>query len=509
MKPLFNEVKLKKIRRNAFDLSHEKKLSMDMGSLVPIYLQEVVPGDKFKVNTEVLVRFAPMLAPLMHRVNVFTHYFFVPNRLVYENWQSYITGGTQGTDNPTFPVMKINNANKNQWAFAGSLADFMGIPIGTYTDTYLDQYINGLPFRAYQLIWNEYYRDQTLQTPVTITKNDTFTDAETGAVLQLQKRCWEKDYYTSALPWTQRGGAVNIPNIVNPNAAGPTITFPGAASQGLSLQVGPNVSGNTFKIQDNSGPTIVSAMDPGITVDISLINLRRAARLQEWLEKNATGGSRYIEQILAHFGVKSSDSRLQRPQYLGGGKSPVVISEVVSMVKQTDNPQGTMAGHGISVGNHHGFDQFFEEHGYIIGIMSVLPRTAYQQGMPRMFSKVDRYDWFWPEFANIGEQAIMNKELFMNYTDSGTVNNAVFGYTPRYAEYKFNNSTVHGDFKTTLNFWHMGRIFSALPALNAAFVAADPTVRPFAVTDGTHLWVQLYNKVNAIRPMPVFGTPTL
>nr|WAE43389.1 MAG: major capsid protein [Microviridae sp.] len=508
MKPLFNEVKIKRVKRNAFDMSHEKKLSFNMGDLIPVYVQEILPGDKFKVNTEVLVRFAPMLAPIMHRVNVYTHYFFVPNRLVYKNWQNYITGGVDGLQTPTFPTIPYNETNRGYF-YTRHLADYMGIPTINVSDPPITnvQNINALPFRAFQKIWSEYYRDQTLDTPDGCTDNDTVAaGSETSATLSDRMRCWEKDYFTSALPWTQRGGAVSIPNTLNPVSA-PNITW---ASSPVTEAINsyPTISGTTTGIFTNNGG-VATRLNTGNQVDISLINLRRAARLQEWLEKNATGGSRYIEQMLAHFDVKSSDARLQRPEYLGGGKSPVVISEIVSMVKETSNPQGTMAGHGISVGNHMGFNRYFEEHGYVIGIMSVIPRTAYQQGLPRMYSKVDRYDWFWPEFANIGEQAILNKEIYHDPFEATDRNDGVFGYTPRYAEYRFNNSTVHGDFRTTLNFWHLGRIFSSRPSLNNVFVQASPTSREFAVEDGHHLWVQLYNKVKAIRPIPVFGTPTL
>jgi hypothetical protein len=437
---------------------------------------------------------------------VFTHFFFVPNRLLYDNWQSFITGGPQGTDQPTFPVMTLNQANRAVWAFSGSLADYFGIPIPGAPAITIPYDVNALPFRAYQQIYNDYYRDQTLSTPAAITKNDTVAGGELNALLQLQKRYWEKDYFTSALPWTQRGAQVNIPNTIN-YSSNPQLTFASAPSSMdyLITQSGTNPTG----IASNTGARAVTKIANLQGIDISLINLRRAARLQEWLEKNATGGSRYIEQILAHFGVKSSDARLQRSEYLGGGKTPVVVSEVLSMVKEATNPQGTMTGHGISVGQHGGFNKFFEEHGYVIGIMSVIPRTAYQQGMPRYLQKGDRYDWFWPEFSQIGEQAIYNKELYLDWSEGVNHNEDIFGYTPRYAEYKFQQSTVHGDFKNTLNYWHLGRIFGARPSLNDAFVRSDPTTRAYAVTDGQHLWVQLYNSVKAIRPMPVFGTPTL
>lgn len=500
---LFNNVKVSKPKRNAFNLSHEKKLSLNMGELVPILVQEIVPGDKFKVNTEMLLRMAPMLAPMMHRVNVFTHFFFVPNRLVYDNWQTYITGGKLGLSTPTFPTISYDNTNKAQFV-AGSLADYMGLPVWKDEVMNYGLDVNALPFRAYQLIYNEFYRDQTLSEPVAITKGDTVLAAEQAVLTTMRNRAWEKDYFTSALPWTQRGGQVLLPADVayKDNA---DFKFNAVPTAGQAIQV--HASTNPTPLKTSAG-NVITEIDNIDGIDITVNNLRRAVKLQQWLEKNALGGSRYIEQLLIHFGVKVPDYRLQRPEFLGGGKQPVVISEVLSTVKETTNPQGNMSGHGLSVGNSNSFSKYFEEHGFVIGIMSVLPRTAYQQGVPRMFSKVDRYDYFWPEFANIGEQAILNKEVF--YNKAGGNNDGVFGYTPRYAEYKFNASTVHGDFKDTLKFWHLGRIFSSAPALNETFVMSDPSTRIFAVeTTVDHLYVQLYHDIKAIRPMPVFGNPSL
>ena len=237
--------------------------------------------------------------------------------------------------------------------------------------------------------------------------------------------------------------------------------------------------------------------------------LRRAFQLQKWLERNARSGSRYTEVLRAHFGVKSSDARLQRPEYLGGGRQKVSISEVLQTSETSENsPQGEMAGHGISIGNTNRFKAFFEEHGYVMGIMSVLPRTAYQQGIPKHLQKFDRFDYYWREFAHIGEQEIKYSEIMVRNTSQG--NNATFGYAPRYAEYKYIPSTVHGDMKDTLRAWHLGRYFETVPALNASFVKADPSTRIFNVQGNYHhLWAHIYNNVKAIRPMPVFGEPGL
>ena len=503
---IFNQIKVRRPGKNAFDLSQEKKLSMNMGDLVPILIQDVVPGDTFRVKTEHLIRLAPMVSPVMHRVNVYTHFFFVPYRLVYDEWEKFITGGLDGTAVPSFPKLTVSEGRKAEFK-TGSLGDYMGVPVPDQTLPIVNSLdISALPFRAYQKIYNEYFRDQTLTPEVPITSNSTTTSEEANELLKLRKRSWEKDYFTSALPWSQRGGEVTIPNTVD-------YSFP----QKVTDQFGFPVSGNLSAGTTNPGQLNIEGETPVMieNVDglaISVNDLRKAARLQEWLEKNARAGSRYIEQIFSHFGVKSSDARLQRPEYLGGGKTPISISEVLATFNNAETPGGNMYGHGISVGTNNSFKRFFEEHGVIIGLMSVLPRTAYQQGVPKFLTKFDKFDNYFPEFAQLGEQEVLNKEIFMTYQDDPAhLPESTFGYQSRYAEYKFNQSTVHGDFKNTLEFWHMGRTFTSAPSLNASFVEADPTQRIFAVTDpDVHkLYVQLYNDIKAIRPMPIFGTPTL
>lgn len=522
MSRLFNQGQRTHVKKNVFDLSHERKLSFNMGQIVPIYLQEIVPGDKFKVSTESLVRLAPMLAPMMHRVNIHTHFFFVPNRLVYDKWQDFITGGPDSTLAPALPKIQITEANKS-WFQKGSLLDYFGVtPVDVTKTITAPTELNALPFRAYQMIWHEYFRDQTLTPGYEFSTGETIPAGEEQVLNQLRTRCWEKDYFTSALPWAQRGPEVLIPTLPS-GVSGVQYRNP---TRYLYMEAGsPPVENTSHAITDDTNTgNIRSSMDENrkiiidnivsvpttLAAEVGTINdLRKAARLQEWFEKNARAGARYIEQIMAHFGVRSSDARLQRPEFLGGGINPVVVSEVLSTYGSTEVPQGNMSGHGISVGHDNNFTKFFEEHGYVIGVMSVLPRTAYQQGIPRPFLKNDRYDFFWPEFANIGEQPVMDQELFHDYTTGN--GSSVFGYQSRYAEYKFQPNVVCGEFRDTLNYWHMGRIFDNKPALNTEFVEALPTHRNFAVTDEAEhkLYVQIYNKVTAIRPMPMFGTPQL
>ncbi|MEM1832095.1 MAG: major capsid protein [Desulfurococcaceae archaeon] len=516
---IFDKISINKPRKSVFDLSHERKFSMNMGDLVPVLCQEVIPGDKFRINMEQLVRFMPMIAPMMHRVNVYTHFFFVPNRLVWNDWEKFITGGDKGIDTPVFPTFSngvaVNSLKAATEFKYGSLLDYMGFPIKQIQDSTLTTEvpkieISQLPFRAYQLIYNEYYRDQNLETSIDIPKtsgSNTWQLNSHRPLLQLRKRAWEKDYFTSALPYAQKGAELTFPisgtaEVEFDHSGGSNAPI-GVNSDGtgkISLST-PSVSVTGELVADLSG------------ADTSTINeLRQAFQIQKWLERNARGGTRYIEQILSHFGVKSSDARLQRPEYLGGGKTPVTVSEVLQMSATDEtSPQGTMAGHGVSVGNSNQFSRYFEEHGMIIGIMSVLPRTAYMQGLPRYMTKTDRYDFYWPEFAHLGEQAVKKQELFWNPA-SQQYNESDFGYQPRYSEYRYIPDTVHGEFANTLKFWHMAREFSQStpPALNSDFVQCkgDSLTRPFAVQDASQkLLVQTYCNIKAIRPIPKYGNP--
>ncbi|QXP44136.1 MAG: major capsid protein [Arizlama microvirus] len=521
---LFESVQHSRPKSNAFDLSHEVKLSCNMGELIPIFLEEIVPGDKFRVSSEIFLRTVPLLAPIMHRVNVYCHYYFVPNRLIWENWENFITGGESGTDASVMPKLGITEALKSQFA-EGSLAEYLGIPVPSVTVTGTHS-ISALPFRAYQLIYNDYYRDQNLEAKIDIKKTDTVLAAEQIALTTLRLRAYEKDYFTSCLPWAQRGAPVTLPvnssfspqylptSTVEATAGGAALT----ASSPIKTSVAVSVPNSLVSTRSGSdvNVTIKNLVDPQVitSTSVTINELRVAVRLQEWLEKNARAGARYIESILAHFGVRSSDARLQRPEYLGGGKQAVQISEVLNTGGDSAEsiPQGTMAGHGISVGKSNQFTKSFEEHGYVIGIMSVVPRTAYQQGIPKTFNRFNKLDYFFPEFAHLGEQAVLNKELYNDYNTVTNYNTSTFGYQSRYAEYKYQQSRVAGQFATSLNYWHLGRKFAGPPVLNNTFIKANPVdmQRIFPVSDSSDkLLIQVYNDSKAIRPMPVFGTPTL
>ena len=472
-----------------------------------------------------LVRFLALLAPAMHRIDVTVHYFYVPNRLLYKNWQDFITGGVDGLQKPVPPYFTPASPqflNPN-YLKAGSLLDYLGFPVidtaKSYKAIYDNEKYSALPLMAYQLIWNTYYRDQTLQSDPNIN-GIPFGDGVTVAnIYDLRKRCWEKDYFTSSLPWTQRGNPVSTPisYLANGNAGVYRNAVTGSL---LTPTVNSNVitAAGTSNISAMQGAAYQPAVyDPQGTLNITLSALRLSNRLQMWLEKNALGGARYIEQLAAHFGVISSDARLQRPEYLGGGKQTVNISEVmqnapVGSSSGSQTPLGTMAGHGISLGASNQFSRTFEEHGFVLGIMSALPKTAYQNELHPMWNSRDvNTKYYWPEFANLSEQPVLNRNVYTNFDDvaAQSIQDNVFGYQSRFSEYKTQNDLVHGQFRDSLSYCHFGRQFSSTPQLNSVFVEANVRKDPFAVANSTNLLAQVYNKVDALRPIPYFGTPRL
>lgn len=542
MANIFKSIPKPRLKRNTFNMSHDVKLTTEFGRLTPIFIAPVVPGDTFNMNTEILIRVAPLLAPVMHRVNVYTHFFFVPWRLLWDNFQKFITGGETGTEEPAYPKLAITDAVENPLLHSSSLMDYFGFPtfdnlqnnsdIGKSIPVFA---IDALPFKAYQLIWNEYYRDENLQDEINIHKwQDGLNTAVTSVneLLTIRYRSWEKDYFTSALPWTQRGEETTIGLSGNADVIA---QLPDAEhlnripyytdSEGNNLSDNSitrmNIVGGKTRLQTSADPTPAFYNPNGsLVADLSTVNattineLRRAIQLQQYKELLARSGSRYIELIRGLFGVVSSDARLQRPEFLGGGKTELPFGEVLQTSSSTeDSPLANYAGRGVAYGKTHSFKRFFEEHGYVIGIMSIMPKPGYFQGLPRMFYKFDRLDHYIPQFANIGEQEILNQELFYNFENPDEVNSGVFGYTPRYAEYKYMPNRVAGDFKGNLDFWHMAREFNDTPHLNSSFIQMKPdeVSRVYAVTDTNddHLWCMIYHNLKATRPMPKFGVPLI
>lgn len=559
---IFSNVSSRRPPSSDFNLSHTRKFAFDAGVCVPTLCQEVLPSDKWNYAMSAMIRMMPMQAPIMHMVDVYNYSFFVPARLTMERgkFETFITGGKNGDGKDALgntieiPYFLVNwrsdlahvagvSFNYTSMLFQSSnsqsLADFLGVGLAydaIENSNTVTTKINAMPFIAYWRIWNQYFRDQNLHpdyedlypgifdasgniTAALYTAN--ITNAANPLLFfpffSMPSVCWEKDYFTSALPFAQRGNPVETPL----SGTGSVTYMPQSEvyDTGTGLLAGDGILQSDNGFLEN-GPTPpagaasrienideVNLESGGFTINA----LRLAARLQEWLEKMARGGARYIEQMKVHFGVISSDARLQRPQFLGGGKIPVSISEVLQTSEDGSTPLASMAGHGVSAGSINSFNRFFEEHGFVISVMFMRPRTAYQQGMPRLFTqRFDKLGWAWPSFAHLGEQEVLNGELFFT---GGTpaADLDTFGYQARYAEYKYIPSTVHGNFQFDLNFWHWGRIFASAPSLSPEFVQCDPSTRIFNVidTNETHLYCIVNNRIKARRPLPYFSSPSL
>jgi len=499
------------MKRSQFNLSYTKLLTCDMGELVPIGLTECLPGDVFQGNTNALLRCAPMLAPVMHPVHVRIHHWFVPHRLVWSNFENFITGGPDGLNASVFPTIAMPGAGG---AAVGSLADYLGVPTGVNSLA-----VSALPFRGYAKIWNDWYRDQDLQTPLVINTGDG-VDATTSTALQ---NCsWEKDYFTSARPWEQKGAAVNIPlgtradvkGIGRVDGAasvqvaasfretgGGTRAYNAGASQLWDAGAGSQMVANVTGTAPNLFPDIWADLSSATGVSVNV--LRAALALQRFQEARARYGSRYVEYLRA-LGVRSSDARIDRPEYLGGGKQTIQFSEVLATAETgTTVDVGDMKGHGIAALRSNRFRYFCEEHGYIHSFISVRPKTIYANGLFRHWNRRTKTDFWQRELQHIGQQAILNKEVYAAHaTPDGT-----FGYQDRYDEYRRMESSIAGEFRSTLlDFWHMARIFASAPALNAAFVSAVPTERSFAVPSQDVLYIHAKHNLMARRLVAQTGS---
>ena len=483
--------------RSMFDLSYPKMFTCDMGQLIPVMCDEVVPGDVFKIGCQAVIRFQPLVAPVMHEIHMYVHYFFVPYRLLWDDWEDFITGGDDGQFTAEIPRWGVAG-----WSvpLSGSLWDFMGFPLGVDTD---GAYPMEFPKNAYNLIWNEYYRDETLQDEVDLSTNELILN-----------RNWGKDYLTSALPWQQRGTAPALPISGTTHAtwaSGDIMPSSPANNSGYSATVNDNrLYVATTNGKNNAlGFLNSNVVDFGSAITFDIADLRLAFQIQRFLERNARSGARYTEFLKAHFGHSPRDERLQRPEYIGGCKSPIIISEVLQTSESATTAQGNMAGHGITVAHEYCGTYHAEEFGLIMGIMSVMPVPAYSQGINKQWLRKTKYDFYFPEFANLSEQAVLNCEVCA--TATRVHNEGIFGYQGRYDEMRTKNAMFCSEMRSTFDYWHLGREFDVAspPSLNANFIKCVPRKDIFADQADPGLIVHFGNIIKAYRPLPIMPMPGL
>lgn len=474
------------MKRSKHSLSNYKLLTCDFGQLVPVGLFECLPGDTFQHSTSLLLRLSPLMAPVMHPVSVRLHHWFVPNRMLWDDWEDFITGGPTGTGSGgTYPTSGAGFTPTK-----GDLFDYMGVPVGR---PLLAGQLSMLPIRAYNHIFNEWYRDEDLVSEVAVD-NST-----------VQRIAWEKDYFTTARPWSQKGPAVTLPI----GASAPVVPDgdgkPKWSTEGLGLYHQQGVQAINWSATPVAGSqnpagwhTTALRADLASAVPPDIIDVRRAFALQRYQEARAQYGSRYTE-YLRYLGVRSSDARLQRPEYLGGGKQTIAFSEVLRTGAEsnaTDAPIGEMKGHGISALRSNRYRYFCEEHGYILTLLSIRPRTMYTDGIARTWSRRTKEDYYQKELELIGQQEVLNKEVYLGGV---TADETTFGFQDRYAEYRHEYSSIAGDFRDTLDYWHMARKFATLPTLNGSFIECDPTKRIFAEQTAHSCWIMCSHSVQARR----------
>lgn len=516
---IFNKVLINLPKRNTFDLSHDRKFSAKMGLLYPILMEEVYPNESWNVDGQSLVRTAPMVAPMMHTVNIYKHYFFIPNRILWPNWDLFITGGDKfnaAAPIPVPPYIKIPNGG-----FAvGSLADHLGFPTGTGDG----QHVSAFPFAAYLRTHMEYYRDENLMNVELVMLTDGDNTANLAEVVDSMPlpRSWERDYFTSCLPFPQKGPEVSIPLgseapiMFREESNGRTYTRKASDDSPYGQPNQPLVSEDLqgrIQMEDDTEVNIdistTHYVDLSDATSATINDLRLSFAIQKFYERLSRGGTRAIEFLRAVWGAKASSSRLDRPEYFGGAKEALSISEVLQQSQTSEeSPQGNMSGHGVAVTRINGCHYNSSEYGVILGLFSVMPKTAYQQGVRKQWLRLtDRFDYYFPDLANIGEQPVLNGEIF--FTPNDVDNKKTFGYLPYGTELRYINDSVHGEFKTTQDHWHMGRIFANPPQLNEDFIYCDPTRRVFADTseETDTLYCHIYHKIYAKRSIPIFGTP--
>lgn len=539
----FSDAPAMYMKRTKFDRSHVYKTTFNSGKLIPVFVDEVLPGDTTRMSVNYFARLATPIKPIMDNIYLDWFFFFVPNRLVWEHWQNFCFEQEDPDDSTDYVIPTITATGNSDNTYVGSLWDYFGLPVNTSGNL---SGISALPFRGVYLIWNEWFRDENLQKSVKIQKGDTNevlnsaraseqpawvftsgTDIVPG--LACPPRGKRHDYFTSALPWTQKGPGVNI------SLTGDAPVFGSGQRLGLSPDGAGNevgyvsMSGNVGAIlrtgdgsEWNSGQAAFVTSDKsnsGLLADLSDISaitingLRTAFQMQKFYERLARGGSRYTEVLRSFFGVVSPDARLQRPEFLGSFTKMVMVNPIAQTSATDDtSPQGNLSAYGVTASNFHGFTKSFVEHGYIIGFVCARADLTYQQGINKMWLRSTVYDFYWPTFAHLGEQAVELREIYAQGTEADTV---VFGYQERYAEYRYKPSQITGKFRSSvtggnLDVWHLSQFFSNAPTLNEEFITENPPVkRIIAVQDEPEFLLDIGFRYTTVRPMPMFGTPGL
>lgn len=506
----FSQVPHVSMQRSSFNRSHGLKTTFNAGELVPIFVDEVLPGDTFNLNMTGFGRLATPINPFMDNLHMETFFFAVPNRLIWENWEKFNGQQENPGDSTDYLIPQVTTPAAGFGE--GSLYDYMGVP--TLVPTLGN--VNNLHARAYNLIWNEWFRDENLQDSVIVDKDDA-ADLDTDYVIK--KRGKRHDYFTSCLPWPQKGDAVVVP--IGDSAPVSSADGVGGMLFKNSVDKVNLESPGSVVLNVNPATTVSEDLESNMVADLSLatattINqLREAFQIQRLYERDARGGTRYTEIVRSHFGVTSPDSRLQRPEYLGGGSTMININQVAQTSgtagtgDYTDTPQGNLAAYGTVGFNNHGFNKAFTEHCVIIGMVCIRADLTYQQGLNRMWSRQGRWDFYWPALANLGEQAVLNKEIF---ADGTAEDEEVFGYQERYAEYRYKPSMITGMMRSnavqSLDAWHLAQDFETRPVLNEEFIEENPPIeRVIAVIDAPHLILDAYFNLKCARPMPTYSVP--